>query len=284
MAGFFSVDCAKMIAMLVEMFGGKHFSTGFKKDRKEKLNQVVHNPCMSMLGCVQPDWFMTNMKLDLFQRGLGRRMIIVYRDKEKLNPYPSYPIDSEEGWKRVVAHVMRLHKDETQGRVILTKEADEWWFKYYMAKDKNRSDDPIIFQFQETRHIILLKLAVILSFCEYDFKYEIRPEHLAIAEQLLISLEPDIRRLTGGIGTNPMASVIQLMLEYIKSNNGMVRERKLYSVFWKDCPKGDMDYASGLLALENQKLIVKALIPNADKSAELMWIFTPDKWWEYSKK
>jgi hypothetical protein len=279
MAGFFSVDCRKMIEMLVEMFDSDYFSTGFKKDRALGLKQGVRNPAMSMLGCVQPDWFMSNMKIDLFQRGLGRRMIIVYRDKEKLNPKPSYPSDSQEGWNRVVEHVKRLHKDEIQGQVFLTKEADEWWMDYYMKKDKNRSDDPIIFQFQETRHVILLKLASILSFVHYDFNYKITPIELQVSLALLDSLEPDIRRLTGGIGQNPMAGVQTLMLDLIRLK-GMIRYIEVYRTFHKQCPQGEKDFEAALQSLKKQGEIIWFEMPGSAGFPQ-KWIWTEAGWNKY---
>jgi len=279
MAGFFSVDCRKMIEMLVEMFDSDYFSTGFKKDRAAGLKQGVRNPCMSMLGCVQPDWFMSNMKIDLFQRGLGRRMIIVYRDKEKLNPFPSYPDDSEAGWNRVITHAKHLHDEKTQGRVILTKEANDWWLDYYMTKDKNRSDDPIIFQFQETRHVILLKLAAILSFVHYEFNYTITPTELQVALALLDSLEPDIRRLTGGIGTNPMAGVQTLMLEQIRLK-GMIRWVEVYRTFYKQCPRGEPDFNEAINSLQTQGEIVQMEFPGS-AGTPIKWLFTEPGWTKY---
>jgi hypothetical protein len=281
-AGFFSVDCRKMIEMLVDLYDCKDFSVGFKKDRAAGLGGFVHHPFVPMLGCVQPKWFMSNMKVDLFDQGLGRRMIIVNREKEKLNHDPKFPEDSTPGWCRVLAHLKRISGVDVQGQVKLNPEAQEWWKDYYYDKDRRKkSNDPILVVFQETEHMMLLRVALILTFCEYDFKYIVTPEHLQMARVLLDGLKEGVMTLTGGIGTNPMAGVIQLMEQYVKMNQGMVREVLLRKNFMKQCPRFE-DFDKGLAEMQKVGSIVAATIPGLAGNEQL-WIFTPDRWKEFQK-
>jgi hypothetical protein len=280
LASFLSIDHQRMIATLIDIFDAKAVSTGFKKSRREGMNQTMQNPHIPMIACVQPKWFMSNMKMDLFETGLGRRMCIVFRDKGKLNHDPQFPEDSQPHWNRVLLHLKRLYDDKTQGECKLTAESQEWWKDYYYDKERRKkSEDPLISEFQETEHMVLLRVALILSFCEYEFKYLITSQHLQLARILLDNLKPDIIRLTGGIGSNPMAGVIQQMLDFVRINNGMVREIRVKQSFWKICPRGTMDYDMGLKQLVETKMLVMADIGT---DMPVRWCFTPEGWEKYN--
>lgn len=279
LSAFLSVDHKKMIAFLIDAFDAKEISAGFKKDRVIGGSNMVRHPHLPMLACVQPKWFMSDMKMDIFERGLGRRMCIVFRDKAKLNHDPKVPIDSHEGWARVIKHIKHLYQDSVQGEIPLDQEAKKWFEAYYYDQDRRKkSDDPIISEFQETEHMVLLRVALILSFCDYDFKMTIQVQHLEIAKALLDGLKPDIIRLTGGIGTNPMAGVIQQMLLYIQVNGGKVKEKKLRLNFWKQCPRGTIDYEDGLATMQKQGLVHGCERPGLIEGMPVLWIYTAEQW------
>lgn len=284
LSAFLSVDHKKMVSFLIAAYEAKRVSAGFKKDRSTNGSNQVDNPHLPIIACVQPDWFMTDMKIDLFKTGLGRRMCIVYRDKAKLNHNPQVPPDSVEGWKRVIAHLKKVEHQDVQGAVPLEKDAAKWFEEYYYDEERRKkSDDPLLVQFEKTEHMVLLRVALILSFCEYSFNHKITLGQLLVAHALLDGLKPDIIRLTGGIGNNPMAGVMQQMLMYLQVNNGMARQKVLLKRFIKDCPRGQMDFDQALITMQKTDQIVAKEIEGVG-GLPFIWLFTPEKWAEYEKK
>jgi hypothetical protein len=125
LANFLSVDTRKMVDFLVDMYDENYFSTGFKSTTSQKFK----NPYVSMLACVQPTWIMSNLKLDLFSGGLGRRLILVYEEKTGLIAEPFIPPGGEAAIQKVLTHLHRAEK--LQGEFKMPDPARKWWKKWY---------------------------------------------------------------------------------------------------------------------------------------------------------
>jgi hypothetical protein len=226
-----------MVEFLTEVFDGKRFSTGFKGDRKDNpiRKQFFKNPHVSLIAGAVPTWFMGSLKMDLFSGGLGRRLIIVYGQRTKIIPFPTRPPGAKEAFARVKAH---LHEAATfKGEINRTASANKWWEEWYIAHRKQRNPDPILSQFHETKGMQLLKVATGLHMCNLGqpgFKPDImNEESLIIAGKLLDDLEPNIVKLTSGIGRNELAGVGAEMLEFISRLGGLVSEVMLRKHFYR---------------------------------------------------
>jgi hypothetical protein len=237
LASFLSVDKLKMVEFLTEVFDGKRFSTGFKGDRKDNpiRKQFFKNPHVSLIAGAVPTWFMSSLKMDLFSGGLGRRLIIVYGQRTKIIPFPTRPPGAKEAFARVKAH---LREAATfKGEINRTASANKWWEEWYIAHRKQRNPDPILSQFHETKGMQLLKVATGLHMCNFGqpgFKPDIMNEEpLIIAGKLLDDLEPNIIKLTSGIGRNELAGVGAEMLEFISRLGGLVSEVMLRKHFYR---------------------------------------------------
>jgi hypothetical protein len=170
-------------------------------------------------------------------------MFIVYRDKSRLNDDPKFPLGSQPLWDQCIVHFKRLYEEKTAGEVQFNSAALAEWKLWYNDKSRlEKTGNPILDTFQDTEHIPVLKMCLILAFADYDFDYTIKPEHLKLAIHFLSKLKPDIERLTEGIGNNPMAGVASQMEQYIIVAGGIMPERRLYANFYRASPHGEKDY------------------------------------------
>lgn len=229
-ASFLSVDKQKMVEFLVDIFDENHFSTGFKGDPNTK--QKYKNPYFSILACATPNWIMTNLKLDLFEGGLGRRLIIVYAEKKKCIAKPKLPPGAEEAQERVLNHLRKVRS--FTGEFTMTQEADDWWVKWYEDPKRKTKDNPIMAQFHETKHVMVLKVAMLLALNELPLNAVIDKEHLEVALAMISELEPEVVRLTGGIGRNELAGISAKMLDTILVNGECIGEKRLKANYFRD--------------------------------------------------
>ena len=233
---FLSTDKAGMMGFLVGVHSSKTFATGFQNASREGLPQHIIHPYFSLLSCAVPDWFMSNLKIDLFSGGAGRRFVIVHDKKTKLIPRPDYMPGAVEARNRILNH-LRVLKD-LQGYVPMDPAAFRWWDEWYLSRDTwpNR-DDPIILQFHETKHIITLKVALILAMNELEdgmLPPYVREEHLSCAEQMLSKLESSVIRLTSGIGRNVLAGLAVELKEKLLIQGGQGSEKKFRITFFRN--------------------------------------------------
>jgi hypothetical protein len=268
LASFLSVDKIRMVEFLTEVFDGEDFSTGFKKDRQldPTRRQWFSDPHVSLLAGAVPSFFMDTLKMDLFSRGLGRRMIIVNASRTKCIPNPRFPLGAETALARAIEHLKKAEK--YSGEIRLNPEASEWWDAWYKQHRDNRPGDPILSQFWVTEPMQVLKVALDLNMCEFPFKDKMEIAHLQAAEALLQKLKPDIIRLTSGIGRNELAGVGAQLLDFIERTGGMQTENNVLKYFRR--------YASmpEFMEICNSYIKTGELIVTANKEGHLAY-FTP---------
>lgn len=237
LASLLSTDKTGMVTFLTDVFDDEQdeFTTGYKGMRMEQpeRKQVIVNPYVSILACAVPKWFMGSLKLDLFDGGLGRRLIVVYSNKTELVPEPQFAPGSEATAQRIVAHLAMCKSEAVQGEVLKTPNARKWWHEWYTNPKRFNQIDPILNQFHQTKHIQVLKVALLLAMCETPFTMEIEDVHLQCAVTMLDDLEPQIARLTAGIGRNELAGVGSQVIEFIARTGGMQTEVNVRKAFWR---------------------------------------------------
>jgi hypothetical protein len=233
LASILSVDKMKMIEFLTEVYDGRRFSTGFKKDRQADptRKQWFDNPHFSLLAGAVPEWFMASLRMDLFSGGLGRRLIIVNSQRTKIVPDPRRPEGAYEAWKRVKLHLRRCY--EFHGEISRDLSAMKWWDTWYRKQKENKPTDPILAQFHETEPMQVLKLAMLLHCTEWPIEPKMGPEPLIASAEMLDNLKPSIVRLTSGIGRNELAGVGAQMMDFIERMGGMVSEISLRKQFYR---------------------------------------------------
>lgn len=218
---FLSVDTVNMVAFLTDIFDEDHFSTGFKNTKSD----TFINPLVSILACGTPGWLMSELKINLFAGGLGRRLILVCDESGEPVPDPFQPDDFQVYKKDCIEHLRAV--EALQGEFFRTDEAKEWWHAWYIPHKKSKPDDPILLQFHSTKHVMVLKVAMLLALNERPFKLVLERVHLETALAFFDDLIPAIQRLTSGIGRNELAGVGAQVMEFITGVGGTVPWNRL---------------------------------------------------------
>lgn len=281
LASFLSVDRIKMTEFLVEVYDGKHFSTGFKKDREPGNKQWFRNPHVSLIAGAVPTWFMSNLKLDLFSGGLGRRMIIVYSNRTKVVPIPTKPPGHEAAMSRVIEHLQKAYY--FNGTLRLATDATKWWVEWYTKNRNNPPEDPILSQFHETKHMQVLKLATLLRLAESFDDLSVGADHLEGAVALLEDLEPSIVKLTSGVGRNELAGVGAEIMSLLDAAGGWMTEKKLQATCYRLVPNGLRGLTELLQHLQKTEQIVAAAPPDGPMVGRII-IFTKARFEQYEKE
>jgi hypothetical protein len=167
--------------------------------------------------------------MDLFSRGLGRRMIIVHATRTKCIPNPKFPEGAEAALLRAIEHLKKAER--YTGEIKLDPEAAKWWAEWYIKHRNSRPLDPILSQFWVTEPMQVLKVALCLHMCEFPFKTHMDVGCLTAAEHLLTKLKPEIVRLTSGIGRNELAGVGTQIIDFLERTGGMQTEIKMRKYF-----------------------------------------------------
>ena len=279
LASFLSVDKLRMVEFLTEIYDGKRFSTGFKKDRKDNPDrkQWFNNPHVSLLAGAVPSWFMGSLKMDLFSGGLGRRMIIVNSARAKVIPEPTKPHGHEACMSRIIEHLKQAEK--FTGGVAMSDAAKKWWDPWYRKHKEKKTIDPILYQFDATKPMQVKKVALLLHMTEYPFKPQISADALQAADELLTTLEPNIIKLTSGIGRNELAGVGAQLIDFIERTGGMQTEVNVLKYFRR--------YASSpeFLEIVNSYINTGELVVEArmKDGIQRMFYFTPAGHAEFRK-
>lgn len=281
-----SVDKAKMTGFLLEVFDGQGFSTGFKGDRKldPKRLQYFDFPHVSLLTGAVPDWFMSNLKIDLFTGGLGRRLFIVNDVRTKTVPIPKKPVGHEGALSRVIEYLKKARF--VSGALELDEKAVAWWVDWYLSHRNKPPEDAILAQFHETRHVQTLKLAGLLTKSENLDAKTIGPDALQGADSLIESLQEPILKLTSGVGRNESAGVANEILMAIDSAGIRgVTLKRIVGTFFRNIPGGMATLEKEILPYLQRSEKIVAIGPKEDPRAAIL--FTPEnfeKWKESQKK
>lgn len=269
---FLGTDMKGMMAFMVGVHTSEGFATGFKVE--EDLPQYIENPYFSVLGCAVPDWFMNNLKMDLFTGGAGRRFIIVHDHKTVLRPRPAFPPGAVEAYQRIINHLQCLR--EYHGCSVVDPAAYAWWDNWYLSRDKwAYRDNPIISQFHSTKPDMVLRVALLLSLNEMPFQQVIREEHLRLALGFLDELEPKVIRLTAGIGRNVLAGMGAELMEKLELNGGQALEKRFRMMFYRHLR--DQEWEELITHYTGTNELVRISCPDPSGVVRLM-LFLPTKY------
>ena len=285
LASLLSTDKKGMVEFLVDVFDDEdEFTTGYKGQRmlQPERKQVVPFPYVSILACAVPKWFMGNLKLDLFDGGLGRRLIVCYANKSKLNEDPHTPVGGEQARQRALEHLKMVSHETCQGEIIKTEAAKKWWKEWYHDKSRFDATDPILGQFDQTKHIQTLKVASLLVMSEWKSGQPLYMDdvHLQASVAMLDVLRPQVLRLTSGIGRNELAGIGAEIIEFLNRTGGMQTEVNLKKYFHRYLKMPEFQELENYYMSTNQLIVNVLEVPNHPVRK---WYFTPEGYEKFQK-
>jgi len=207
-----------MVDLLVSLWDGKPGK--FEKSTKHSGSDSIENPWINLIACTTPSWIAGNFPEYMIGGGFTSRCLFVYADtKEKYVAYPGLTVPKD--LKRLAENLVAdlTHISTLTGEYTLSKEAVEWgnaWYrKHYTVRSQNLDDDRFGgYVARKQTHIH--KLAMVLAASSSD-EMVITAEHLALADQMVTDLEPDMQFVFSKIGKSDTALYAERLVWFVHS-------------------------------------------------------------------
>lgn len=201
----------------------------------DEINGVFVN----LLGATTPELLQTTLPRDAIGGGLTSRMVFVYEAKKgKLVPAPfldEKQIELEEELARDIERIFMM-----KGPFAITEQFIKDWIKWYENQEKHPPFTDQRFQgYLGRRQTHVLKLSMIIS-ASYSSKMVITHEHLKEAVTLLERTEKNMPGAFGGVGSNPLAPVMERILQTVRARKE-IDLVDLIKMFYYDADKNDIE-------------------------------------------
>lgn len=195
----------------------------------------IDKPCINLLAGSTPEWLTTGSAADFIGGGFSSRIIpvaILKDEKQVANP-KRIPL-SDELEKRLVADLTQISK--LSGPFFVTKEAEDFFEKWYLVRDKYKNQDQRMKGFYAKKHDMVLKVAMAVSVSIND-DMVITEEHIESALSLLGKIELTMPYAYQGVAWGEKAKFQDKVWSKI-SEVGMIQHAKLLEAFHY-CMTGD---------------------------------------------
>lgn len=207
-----------MVAFLTNVYDRRHYVY-----RLKGIDAVLEFPYVMMLACTTTPWLVDQVKSAQFQAGYGRRTILVCNENyTRKKPY-LHDIHKQ-AWQRCVERLRQVQK--LTGPMVLEKEAEDWFWDWYMNGQGKHPDDAYMAAWRESWHINLLKVAMLISISESDSKL-ITKAYLQLALEQLKDIEENMPMVTSLVGRSELVGPAKMILGIIKTAGGIIGEKEL---------------------------------------------------------
>lgn len=182
----------------------------------------INNAYVNMLGASNPEWLAKAFRDDAFGGGFMGRTIFVYQDEYGRVPRPTLTEKQKELEYFLTFDLQ--HISTLRGKMKLSDEAGAFFDKWYMELDQPKTGR--MARYYKTKHVHVLKLAMILSISEDD-SLIVKTKHLAAAIKHLSVLEEFIPDALALVGATNEARIAEYLLNILRANRGRVRYDKV---------------------------------------------------------
>lgn len=211
----------EMVDLLVSLWDGKPGL--FSKKTKSAGNDDIENPWINLIACTTPSWIAGNFPEYMIGGGFTSRCVFVYAEKKaRLVAYPSeiVPITLQQMAQKLVEDLCQISL--LVGEYKLTPEAIKWgeaWYENHYNAKHIHLDDERFGGYLARKQTHIHKLAMVLAAAEGD-RMVITAEHLAIADQMVTDLEPDMQFVFSKIGKSEDAVYAERLIWYVTKRGG----------------------------------------------------------------
>lgn len=219
---------------------------------KAEETVTLKNVCVSMLSATNGA-FLQDMftKTDLYG-GLVGRTFFVIEEKARLKDLGLTDNTTEDDWIPLVLHLRKLSK--LSGNVVLTGPAYDFYNDWYKSTDFTNHESKTGYEHRAHTHV--LKLALILSACQCDFKLVVSRPEIEKAIHIVSDMRKNYHKLVATVGMS-QNNVNQATKDIVKClfnepNRPLSKEEILRSLF------GSIDaetFDKAMITLEQANLI-----------------------------
>lgn len=213
-----------MIQFLTDIYDCEWNPKGWSHSTKHQGRDVIHNPVINLLAGTTPSWIAEGMPAGVVEHGFTARVIFIYEDRPRfLNPKPKPPPK-----KLVEALQEDLNRIASiKGEFTFEKSAYDLYDKLYRKVGKTIPSDYRIegFHWRKAK-VHLLKTAMLVSLSEKD-DLVLEERDVALAWELLTSIEDKMARTFSAVGKFEYASDMDRILNQIIDSGGMTTQEIL---------------------------------------------------------
>ena len=211
----------EMVDLLVSLWDGKQGA--FEKKTKGSGNDIVENPWINLIACTTPAWIAGNFPEYMIGGGFISRCVFVYAEKKaKLVAYPGQlvPANLKQIAQQLVDDLIQISM--LCGEYRLTPDAIQWgeaWYADHYSAKHLHLDDERFGGYLARKQTHIHKLAMILAAAESS-QLIITSDHLALANQMITDLEPDMQFVFSKIGKSEDAVYAERLIWYVTKRGG----------------------------------------------------------------
>ena len=223
---FLGMGTAKeMIDFLTTIYDERFYTT----KTKNKGNDIIVGPYITMLACTTPDWIRGWMREDVITGGFSRRALFVYYNgvRERI-PIPEVSQEMLDARSRCIKWGKSLAN--VQGYFDITPEALDFYKAWY-----KQLEIPQDFTggYYESKHVQMLKSAMLIALSE-SRDLILRIEHIQLALAQLEVVEANMRKVFEGVGRNELNAIASKILEIVEASGGHLPEKQLNLMMYRE--------------------------------------------------
>lgn len=257
---FIGFDQAAMLDFLTTIYDRNIYDY-----KKRGTHEVIHGPCLNLLACTTQEWITSYLKADIISGGFSRRVIYVNEhESPKFIPFPE------------TTEAQRIAKEECikEGKVLLklkgpmqwTKEAETTYCDWYVNRELPK--DPNVRGFYKTKHIQILKVAILMACSNHPDDLRLRHEDFIMAGDAIAKLEERLPSVFRSIGRNELNLISQRVLDYVDASGGAMLEKDLRIMTYKDCNTQEYQSVMQHLTVSSEELHYVTIRWPADSKIE----------------
>jgi hypothetical protein len=232
---FLGMGTAKeMVDFLTTIYDERFYQT----KTKNKGNDLIVGPYITMLACTTPDWIRGWMKEDVITGGFSRRALFVYYNgpRERI-PEPTITNEMQAAYQRCFEWGQKLLK--VSGEFQMTPAAREYYCDWYRKLEIPQDFTAGYF---ESKHVQMLKSAMLIALSEStDLILDI--PHIQLALEQLALVETNMRKVFEGVGRNEINAIASKILEILETCGGALPEKKLNLLMFREANADELGKA-----------------------------------------
>lgn len=217
---------------------------------KNKGSEKLVGPYLTILACTTPEWITTYLRSDVISGGFSRRTLFVYEWEEgRRIPWPTVTPDMIIAYDAALSHCRRIQ--QLAGPMKWSDDAKKFYEEWYI--NLKIPNDDTIRGYYKSKHIQLLKIAMLLSLAE-STDMILRRSHLEFGLDLLKLAETNLVKVFQGMGRNELHAVANKALDYLRNTESreieldgrkqpckVMFEKQLKALLYKDAGGRDID-------------------------------------------
>ncbi len=256
---FFASEIVTMLSAggnpqgLIEFFTDIYDREAFEVLTKNKGNDIIDAPYITILACMTPEQTGQLLKERLITGGFSRRCVFVYgRSKAEPIPRPQLLPEQINAKAFCMEHLEKVLKIKGEFKMTPCGEAffDEW----YRYKHKQLSmPHPAPFKnWLRSKDTMLIKLAMLLD-CAEHVTMLLNEKLLRQGVEMLDATEKDLNKVFAGAGKNPLAELaFRLVSKLEEAPNKRLSKKQVLAALFDDGDVEQIDKALDFLIKTEQ--------------------------------